>query len=50
MKNHELVIHLAAKTSVSDSNEYQENVMDVNVNGSLNVVKSCKNCNFKIIV
>jgi len=45
MKNHELVIHLAAKTSVSDSNEYQENVMDVNVSGSLNVLKSCKNCN-----
>ncbi len=45
MKNHELVIHLAAKTSVSDSNEYQENIMDVNVNGSQNVLKSCKNCN-----
>ncbi len=45
MKNHELVIHLAAKTSVSDSKEYQEIVMDVNVNGSLNVLKSCKNCN-----
>jgi len=45
MKNHELVIHLAAKTSVSDSKEYQEIVMDVNVNGSLNVIKSCKNCN-----
>jgi len=45
MKNYELVIHLAAKTSVSDSKEYQEIVMDVNVNGSLNVLKSCKNCN-----
>ena len=51
MKNHELVIHLAAKTSVSDSNEYPENVMDVNVNGSLNVLESCKNCNIsKFIV
>jgi UDP-glucose 4-epimerase len=44
MKNHELVIHLAAKTSVSDSKENQENVMEVNVNGSMNVLKSCKNC------
>jgi len=51
MKNHELVIHLAAKTSVSDSKENQENIMDVNVNGSLNVIKSCKNCNIsKFIV
>jgi len=44
MKNHELVIHLAAKTSVSDSKENQENIMEVNVNGSINVLKSCKNC------
>ena len=51
MQNHELVIHLAAKTSVSDSNENQENVIDVNVNGSQNVVKSCNDCNIsKLIV
>ena len=51
MKNHEFVIHLAAKTSVSDSNENQENVMDVNVNGSKNVLKSCNDCNIsKLIV
>ena len=51
MQNHELVIHLAAKTSVSDSNENQENIIDVNVNGSQNVVKSCNYCNIsKLIV
>ena len=51
MQNHEFVIHLAAKTSVSDSNENQENVIDVNVNGSQNVVKSCNDCNIsKLIV
>lgn len=51
MKNQELVIHLAAKTSVSESKENQESVMNVNVNGSLNVIKSCNNCNIsKIIV
>ena len=50
MRNHDLVIHLAAKTSVSDSNDNQENVMDVNVNGSLNVIKSCKNCNISKLI
>ena len=45
MKNHDFVIHLAAKISIPDSNENQENVMDVNVNGTLNVLKSCNNCN-----
>ena len=50
MRNHELVIHLAAKTSVSDSNENQENVIDVNVKGSHNVLKSCNNCNISKII
>jgi len=51
MRNHQFVIHLAAKTSVSNSNENQENVMDVNVNGSQNVLKSCNDCDIsKLIV
>ena len=50
MRNHDLVVHLAAKISVSDSNENQEIVMDVNVNGSRNVVKSCINLNICKII
>jgi len=45
MRNHELVIHLAAKTSVTDSNDNPKDVMDVNVNGSYTVLKSCNDCN-----
>jgi UDP-glucose 4-epimerase len=50
MINHDLVIHLAAKTSVSDSNKNKENVMDVNVNGSKNVLKCCKNCKISKLI
>jgi nucleoside-diphosphate-sugar epimerase len=50
IRNHEFTIHLAAKTSVYESQENQENVIDVNVNGSENVIKSCIEWNIKNII
>ena len=51
MKNQEISIPLAAKTSILDSEENKENVNDVNIKGSQNVVECCVECNItKIIV
>ena len=41
VKNHGLVIHLAAKTSVSESEKDGGETDEVNVGGSLNVAKAC---------
>ena len=42
MKNHDVVIHLAAKISVSESVKNPKETFDVNVNGTHNVLESCK--------
>lgn len=44
MKNHDLVIHLAAKTSVFESEENSKEVIEINVKGSQNVLTSCIDC------
>ena len=50
MKNHDVVIHLAAKISVSESVKNPKETFDVNVNGTQNVLNSCeKNKISKII-
>jgi len=51
MQNHDVVIHLAAKISVSDSIKNPKSTFDTNVQGTLNVLNSClKNNITKIIV
>ena len=51
MKNHDVVIHLAAKTDVVDSIRNPDNTFQTNVQGSQNVLDSCKFNNIsKIIV
>jgi UDP-glucose 4-epimerase len=51
MKNHDVVIHLAAKTDVIDSIHNPDNTFQTNVQGSQNVLDSCKfNHVSKIIV
>ena len=51
MKNHDIVIHLAAKTDVVDSIHNPDNTFQTNVQGSQNVLDSCKfNHISKIIV
>jgi len=51
MKNHDVVIHLAAKTDVVDSIHNPDNTFQTNVQGSQNVLDSCKfNHISKIIV
>ena len=51
MKNHDFVIHLAAKTDVLDSVNNPNNTFQTNVQGTQNVLNSCKfNKISKIIV
>lgn len=51
MKNHDIVIHLAAKTDVIDSINNPENTFQTNVQGTQNIIDSCKFHNIsKIIV
>ena len=51
MKNHDIVIHLAAKTDVIDSIHNPSNTFQTNVQGTQNVLDSCKfNHISKIIV
>ena len=51
MKNHDVVIHLAAKTDVIDSINNPDNTFQTNVQGSQNVLDSCKFNNIlKIII
>jgi UDP-glucose 4-epimerase len=51
MKNHDVVIHLAAKTDVVDSIRNPDNTFQTNVQGSQNVLDSCKSNNIlKIII
>ena len=41
MKNHDVVIHLAAQISVSESIKNPKLTFDVNVNGTQNVLNAC---------
>ena len=51
MKNHDVVIHLAAKTDVIDSIHNPDNTFQTNVQGTQNVLDSCRsNTISKIIV
>ena len=51
MKNHDIVIHLAAKTDVIDSVNNPDNTFQTNVNGTQNVLDSCSSHNIpKLIV
>jgi UDP-glucose 4-epimerase len=51
MKNHDVVIHLAAKTDVVDSIRNPDNTFQTNVQGTQNVLDSCKFNNIlKIII
>ena len=51
MKNHDVVIHLAAKTDVIDSIHNPDDTFQTNVQGTQNVLDSCKsNAISKIIV
>lgn len=49
-KKHDVVIHLAAKINIRESVLYPEKVVNVNVNGTVNVLKSCIENNIKRIV
>ena len=42
MKNHDIVIHLAAKIDVIDSIINPNNTFQTNVKGTQNVLDSCK--------
>ena len=49
-KKHDVVIHLAAKTNIRESVLYPEKVENVNVNGTVNVLKSCIENNIKRMI
>ena len=50
MQNHDVVIHLAAKISVSDSITNPKSTFDTNVQGTLNVLNSCQQNNITKII
>ena len=50
MKNHDIVIHLAAKTDVIDSINNPENTFQINVQGTQNIIDSCKFHNISKII
>ena len=49
-KNFELVIHLAAKSDVAESIIYPQDTINVNVNGTINVLKCCVQNKIKKII
>ncbi|WP_316507245.1 NAD-dependent epimerase/dehydratase family protein [Nitrosopumilus sp.] len=49
-KGFDLVIHLAAKTDVTESVIHQEKIEKINVNGTINVVRCCIENNVKKII
>ena len=49
-KNHDIVIHLAAKISVSESIDNPSEVFQVNVNGTKNVFASCEKNHVKKLI
>ena len=50
MKHHDVVIHLAAKTDVVDSIKNPDNTFQTNVQGSQNVLDSCKSNHISKII
>lgn len=50
MIGHDLVIHLAAKISVTESIKNPEETFEVNVKGTENILKACKKHNIKKII
>ena len=50
MANHDFVIHLAAQTSVSQSIADPKTTIDIIVDGTVNVLKSCVKTNVKNII
>ena len=50
MANHDFVIHLAAQTSVSESIANPKTTVDIIVNGTVNVLKSCVKTNVKGLI
>ena len=51
MKNHDIVIHLAAKTDVVDSVDNPDDTFQTNVKGTQNVLDSCMSNNIiKLII
>jgi len=50
MKNHDIVIHLAAKTDVIDSIHNPDNTFQTNVQGTQNVLDSCKSNDISKII
>ena len=50
MRNHEIVIHLAAQISVSESIKNPKFTFDVNVNGTKNVLEACEKNNISKII
>ena len=49
-KGFDLIIHLAAETDVTESVLHPKKVEDVNVNGTINILKSCIKNNIKKII
>jgi len=49
-KGFDLVIHLAAKLDVTESTLHPEEVVNINVNGTVNVLKSCIKNNIKKMI
>ena len=50
MANHDFVIHLAAQTSVSQSIADPKTTIDIIVDGTVNVLKSCVKTNVKNLI
>jgi len=50
VKDHDVVIHLAAKISIEESIENPSETFDVNVNGTKNVLNACKKNHIKKII
>jgi len=50
IKNHDFVIHLAAKINVQESIKDPDSTMKVNVDGTINLLKSCANYGIKNLI
>ena len=50
ISSHDFVIHLAAQTSVSESIANPKTTVDIIVNGTVNVLKSCVKTNVKNLI
>ena len=50
IKNHDIVVHLAAKISVNESIKNPQETFHVNVDGTKNVLEACKKNNIKKLI